>query len=65
MVLFLSFYRRTLANPRLLSLSDFWENNGNKTQEEIHRIKLEEEKFRREVYENLLLINMFNYKIFH
>ncbi|KAG6802567.1 myosin-2 heavy chain isoform X1 [Apis mellifera caucasica] len=46
--------RRTLANPRLLSLSDFWENNGNKTQEEIHRIKLEEEKFRREHCEHLI-----------
>ncbi|XP_003699036.1 spindle pole body component 110 [Apis florea] len=46
--------RRTLTNPRLLSLSDFWENNGNKTQEEIHRIKLEEEKFRREHCEHLI-----------
>ncbi|XP_017882311.1 centromere protein F-like [Ceratina calcarata] len=39
---------------RILSLSDFWENNGNKTQEEIHRIKLEEEKFRREHCEHLI-----------
>ncbi|XP_017759440.1 PREDICTED: uncharacterized protein LOC108550251 [Eufriesea mexicana] len=41
-------------SQRLLSLSDFWENNGNKTQEEIHRIKLEEEKFRREHCEHLI-----------
>ncbi|XP_060813761.1 uncharacterized protein LOC132905978 isoform X1 [Bombus pascuorum] len=39
---------------RLLSLSDFWENNGTKTQEELHRIKLEEEKFRREHCEHLI-----------
>ncbi|KOC69495.1 Centrobin [Habropoda laboriosa] len=41
-------------SQRLLSLSDFWENNGNKTQEEIYRIKLEEEKFRREHCEHLI-----------
>ncbi|XP_076757727.1 centriole duplication and spindle assembly protein centrobin [Xylocopa sonorina] len=41
-------------SQRLLSLSDFWDNNGNKTQEEIHRIKLEEEKFRREHCEHLI-----------
>ncbi|XP_033347106.1 thyroid receptor-interacting protein 11-like isoform X2 [Bombus vosnesenskii] len=41
-------------SQRLLSLSDFWENNGTKTQEELHRIKLEEEKFRREHCEHLI-----------
>ncbi|CAL7940169.1 unnamed protein product [Xylocopa violacea] len=41
-------------SQRLLSLSDFWDNNGHKTQEEIHRIKLEEEKFRREHCEHLI-----------
>ncbi|CAK9813289.1 CNTROB [Anthophora plagiata] len=41
-------------SQRLLSLSDFWENNGNRTQEEIYRIKLEEEKFRREHCEHLI-----------
>ncbi|KAG7211676.1 hypothetical protein KM043_010926 [Ampulex compressa] len=39
---------------RFLSLSDFWENNTNKSQEEMLRIKLEEEKFRREHCEHLI-----------
>ena len=49
-----------------MSLSDFWENNGTKTQEELHRIKLEEEKFRREVYKNLFcqFLYILN-KLFH
>ncbi|XP_034184021.1 centriole duplication and spindle assembly protein centrobin isoform X2 [Osmia lignaria lignaria] len=41
-------------SQRLLSLSDFWDNNGTKSQEEIRRIKLEEEKFRREHCEHLI-----------
>ncbi|KAK1134562.1 hypothetical protein K0M31_007344 [Melipona bicolor] len=42
-------------SQRLLSLSDFWQsNNGNKTEGEIYRIKLEEEKFRREHCEYLI-----------
>ncbi|CAD1479713.1 unnamed protein product, partial [Heterotrigona itama] len=41
-------------SQRLLSLSDFWEGNGNKTEGEIYRIKLEEEKFRREHCEHLI-----------
>ncbi|XP_076682485.1 centriole duplication and spindle assembly protein centrobin isoform X2 [Andrena cerasifolii] len=41
-------------SQRLLSLSDFWDNNGNKSREEMHRIKLEEEKFRREHCEHLI-----------
>ncbi|XP_076171920.1 centriole duplication and spindle assembly protein centrobin isoform X2 [Ptiloglossa arizonensis] len=41
-------------SQRLLSLSDFWDNNSNKSQEEMRRIKLEEEKFRREHCEHLI-----------
>ncbi|XP_043511819.1 CAP-Gly domain-containing linker protein 1-like isoform X1 [Frieseomelitta varia] len=41
-------------SQRLLSLSDFWESNGNKTEGEIYKIKLEEEKFRREHCEHLI-----------
>ena len=41
-------------SQRFLSLSDFWDNNGNKSREEMHRIKLEEEKFRREHCEHLI-----------
>ncbi|XP_011864517.1 PREDICTED: myosin-7 isoform X2 [Vollenhovia emeryi] len=39
---------------RLLSLSDFWESNPNRSQEETLRIKIEEEKFRREHCEHLI-----------
>lgn len=41
-------------SQRLFTLSDFWENNGSKSQEEMFRIKLEEEKCRREHCENLI-----------
>ncbi|XP_012283475.1 golgin subfamily A member 4 isoform X2 [Orussus abietinus] len=41
-------------SQHLLALSDFWENNESKTQEEMLSIKLEEEKFRREHCENLI-----------
>ncbi|XP_076238130.1 centriole duplication and spindle assembly protein centrobin [Calliopsis andreniformis] len=41
-------------SQRLLSLSDFWNNDGHKSQDEIRRIKLEEEKFRREHCEHLI-----------
>lgn len=34
---------------RLLTLSDFWEDNFNKTPDEVLKIKFEEERFRREV----------------
>ncbi|XP_012230885.2 putative leucine-rich repeat-containing protein DDB_G0290503 isoform X2 [Linepithema humile] len=39
---------------RFLSLSDFWDINPARSQEETLRIKLEEEKFRREHCENLI-----------
>ncbi|XP_043279919.1 major antigen isoform X2 [Venturia canescens] len=39
---------------RLLALSDFWDCDGTKSQEEMLRIKLEEEKFRREHCEHLI-----------
>ncbi|RLU26509.1 hypothetical protein DMN91_000305 [Ooceraea biroi] len=39
---------------RLLSLSDFWDVNPTRSQEETFRIKLEEEKFRREHCEHLI-----------
>ncbi|XP_020278687.1 uncharacterized protein LOC109852177 isoform X2 [Pseudomyrmex gracilis] len=39
---------------RLLSLSDFWDINPARSQEETLRIKLEEEKFRREHCEHLI-----------
>ncbi|XP_032666568.1 serine/threonine-protein kinase dst2 isoform X3 [Odontomachus brunneus] len=39
---------------RLLSLSDFWDTNPTRLQEETLRIKLEEEKFRREHCEQLI-----------
>ncbi|XP_066591174.1 uncharacterized protein [Prorops nasuta] len=38
----------------VLSLSDFWETNSNKPQEEQLMIKLDEEKFRREHCESLI-----------
>ncbi|XP_078044590.1 centriole duplication and spindle assembly protein centrobin [Augochlora pura] len=41
-------------SQRLLSLSDFWDNTGTRSQEEMRRIKLEEEKFRREHCEHLI-----------
>ncbi|XP_053996179.1 centriolin-like isoform X1 [Hylaeus anthracinus] len=41
-------------SQRLLSLSDFWDTNSNKSQDEMRRIKLEEEKFRREHCEHLI-----------
>ncbi|XP_072748714.1 uncharacterized protein Cnb isoform X3 [Anoplolepis gracilipes] len=39
---------------RILSLSDFWEIHPSRSQEETLRIKLEEEKFRREHCEHLI-----------
>ncbi|XP_051173565.1 interaptin isoform X3 [Leptopilina boulardi] len=39
---------------RLFTLSDFWDTNTNKSNEEMLRIKLEEEKFRREHCEFLI-----------
>ncbi|KMQ96257.1 sporulation-specific protein 15-like isoform x1 protein [Lasius niger] len=39
---------------RVLSLSDFWETHPARSQEETLRIKLEEEKFRREHCEHLI-----------
>ncbi|XP_024872266.1 uncharacterized protein LOC112454868 isoform X1 [Temnothorax curvispinosus] len=39
---------------RFLSLSDFWESNPARSQEETLRIKIEEEKFRREHCEHLI-----------
>ncbi|KAL6422409.1 hypothetical protein ACFW04_010620 [Cataglyphis niger] len=39
---------------RILSLSDFWETHPARSQEETLRIKLEEEKFRREHCEHLI-----------
>lgn len=39
---------------RLFTLSDFWDTNTNKSSEEMLRIKLEEEKFRREHCEFLI-----------
>ncbi|XP_018350474.1 PREDICTED: ELKS/Rab6-interacting/CAST family member 1 isoform X2 [Trachymyrmex septentrionalis] len=39
---------------RLLSLSDFWDSNPTRSQEETLRIKIEEEKFRREHCEHLI-----------
>ncbi|XP_011145956.1 myosin heavy chain, non-muscle isoform X2 [Harpegnathos saltator] len=39
---------------RLLSLSDFWDINPTRSQEETFKIKLEEEKFRREHCEHLI-----------
>ncbi|XP_011638778.1 nucleoporin nup211-like isoform X1 [Pogonomyrmex barbatus] len=39
---------------RLLSLSDFWDSNPTRSQEEMLRIKIEEEKFRREHCEHLI-----------
>ncbi|XP_046832156.1 protein Daple-like [Vespa crabro] len=44
----------SLRPQKLLSLSDFWDNNTNKSQGEMIRIKLEEEKFRREHCEILI-----------
>jgi len=41
-----NYYRKC---QRLLSLSDFWDSNPTRSQEETLRIKIEEEKFRREV----------------
>ncbi|XP_076659482.1 centriole duplication and spindle assembly protein centrobin [Halictus rubicundus] len=41
-------------SQRLISLSDFWDNTGTRSQEEMRRIKLEEEKFRREHCEHLI-----------
>ena len=41
--------QRTSRPQRFLALSDFWNHDSNKTQEERLRIKLEEERFRREV----------------
>ncbi|XP_015606012.1 interaptin isoform X2 [Cephus cinctus] len=41
-------------SQRLLTLSDFWDSNTVKSQEEMFRIKLEEEKFRREHCEHLI-----------
>ncbi|XP_033334310.2 centriole duplication and spindle assembly protein centrobin [Megalopta genalis] len=41
-------------SQRFLSLSDFWDNTGTRSQEEMRRIKLEEEKFRREHCEHLI-----------
>ncbi|KAK2583271.1 hypothetical protein KPH14_009281 [Odynerus spinipes] len=43
-----------LRSQKLLSLSDFWDTNTNKPQAEMFRIKLEEEKFRREHCEILI-----------
>ncbi|XP_046419287.1 cytadherence high molecular weight protein 2-like isoform X2 [Neodiprion fabricii] len=39
---------------RLLTLSDFWESDPSKSQEDMLRIKLEEEKFRRDHCEHLI-----------
>ncbi|XP_012254001.2 sporulation-specific protein 15-like [Athalia rosae] len=39
---------------RLLTLSDFWETDPTKSQEDMLRIKLEEEKFRRDHCEHLI-----------
>lgn len=39
---------------RLLSLSDFWDSNPTRSHEETLRIKIEEEKFRREHCEHLI-----------
>ncbi|XP_014602433.1 PREDICTED: uncharacterized protein PFB0765w isoform X1 [Polistes canadensis] len=44
----------SLRPQKLLSLSDFWDTNTNKSQGEMIRIKLEEEKFRREHCEILI-----------
>ncbi|KAI4499050.1 hypothetical protein M0802_005916 [Mischocyttarus mexicanus] len=44
----------SLRPQKLLSLSDFWDTNTNKSQGEMVRIKLEEEKFRREHCEILI-----------
>ncbi|XP_031844205.2 centriole duplication and spindle assembly protein centrobin [Nomia melanderi] len=41
-------------SQRLLSLSDFWDDTGTKSLDEMRRIKLEEEKFRREHCEHLI-----------
>ncbi|KYM98758.1 PREDICTED: uncharacterized protein LOC108777363 [Cyphomyrmex costatus] len=41
-------------SQRLLSLSDFWDSNPTRSQEETLRIKIEEEKFRREHCEHLI-----------
>ncbi|KZC09451.1 PREDICTED: restin homolog [Dufourea novaeangliae] len=41
-------------SQRLLSLSDFWDNTCIRSQEEMRKIKLEEEKFRREHCEHLI-----------
>ncbi|KAK0157874.1 hypothetical protein PV328_011563 [Microctonus aethiopoides] len=45
---------KTWQSQRLISLSDFWLPDGNKSEEEMMRIKLEEEKFRREHCEQLI-----------
>ena len=42
-------WRFVYSKSRLLTLSDFWDCDGTKSQEEMMRIRLEEERFRREV----------------
>lgn len=44
---------------RVLSLSDFWDTHPARSQEETLRIKLEEERFRREVYKNGIYIYLY------
>ena len=52
---FLLVFRKS---QRLLALSDFWEHDETKTAEEMLRIKLEEEKLRREVWLYIFYLNL-------
>ncbi|KAL6422411.1 hypothetical protein ACFW04_010620 [Cataglyphis niger] len=55
LILLTSYYKFTCRKyQRILSLSDFWETHPARSQEETLRIKLEEEKFRREHCEHLI-----------